>query len=59
MRYPDQPTIGETMQCSVCGKQFKSNDDTKYITNGGYTCSWQCFLDHVKRKEKLKKEEKK
>ncbi len=59
MGLPRLPVIGEAMQCSVCGKQFKVHDDTKYIINGGYTCSWQCFLDCSKKKENLRKESKK
>lgn len=40
--------------CSVCGKEFKSNDDTRYIIAGGYTCSWKCFLTESKRREDKK-----
>lgn len=29
----------DTLICSVCGKEFVVNDDTKYIIAGGYTCS--------------------
>ena len=45
------------LTCSVCGKEFKPNDDTKYFISGGFTCSWQCFLIEAKKrdKEKLKK----
>lgn len=51
--------------CSVCGKEFEANDDTRYIIAGGYTCSWKCFLNESKRRElernnkKLEKENKK
>ena len=31
------------LSCSVCGKEFKISGDTKYISNGGYTCRWKCF----------------
>ena len=44
--------------CPVCGKEFKANDDTKYIAAGGYTCSWKCFLNETKRKSEEKKEQK-
>ena len=40
--------------CPVCGKEFKPNDDTKYIAAGGYTCSWKCFLTVVKQREEEK-----
>ena len=46
--------IQEILICPVCGKEFKLNDDTKYIANGGYTCSWKCFLTFVKQREKEK-----
>ena len=49
----------ESLICTICDKKFKPNDDTKYIARGGYTCSWKCFLDYVKRREKEKKEENK
>ena len=49
------PEIGDVLKCSVCGKEFKAHDDTKYIINGGYTCTWKCFLDCCKEKEKNKK----
>lgn len=55
MGLPRPPAIGEEIKCSVCGKQFKAHDDTKYIINGGYTCSWQCFVDCRNAKEKLRK----
>lgn len=45
---------GESYVCPVCKKVFKATDDTKYIAQGGYTCSWQCFLDPVKHPEKYK-----
>lgn len=55
----DSIDIKDTLTCSVCGKEFKPNDDTKYIISGGYTCSWKCFLDEIKRQEAKKKEEEK
>ena len=45
--------------CPVCNKEFKPNDDTKYIVSGGYTCSWKCFLTEVKTKEKERENNKK
>lgn len=53
------PSPQEMLTCPVCGKEFEVNDDTKYIIAGGYTCSWKCFLDEVKRREARKKEEEK
>lgn len=46
---PQLPT--DLLTCTVCGKEFKKNDYTKYIINGGYTCSWKCFIDEGKRKD--------
>lgn len=43
------------LTCSVCGKEFKPNNDTKYIVCGGYTCSWKCFLKESKKQEIEKK----
>ena len=34
--------------CPICGKEFTRTDDTKYITHGAYTCSWECFLRTIK-----------
>ena len=51
------PSISElltpkgTLICPVCGKEFKPNDDTKYIIAGGYVCDWKCFLKELKRRE--------
>ena len=43
---------GETLN-----KEFEANGDTRYIISGGYTCSWKCFLNEVKRREAKKQEE--
>lgn len=40
--------------CSVCNKEFKADDNTRFIVAGGYTCSLKCFLDEVKRREAIK-----
>lgn len=48
------PQLNEVLICPVCKKEFKANLDTKYIIAGGYTCSWKCFLDEAKRREKIK-----
>ena len=50
---------GDKLVCSVCGKNITASDDTKYITNGGYTCDWNCFLTPIKEREKKKKQEEK
>lgn len=42
--------IGDKLTCSVCNKEFKVSDDTKYICNGGYVCSWKCFINHIRSK---------
>ena len=44
------------LTCPVCGKEFKPNGNTKYIISGGYTCSWKCFLNEVKKRDAEKKE---
>jgi hypothetical protein len=59
MGFPRLPELGEEIVCSVCSQQFKVHGDTKYIINGGYTCSWKCFLDCHREKEKQRKEKKK
>lgn len=43
--------------CPICNKEFEANDDTRYVIHGGYTCSWGCFLNEVKRLEKEKNED--
>lgn len=40
--------LGEKLICSMCGKEFKVTEDTKYIAKGGYVCNWRCFLVSVK-----------
>lgn len=52
MKMPDENETN--LVCPVCGMWFIRNDDTKYIANGGYTCSWECFLVAVKKKEEEK-----
>lgn len=56
MKLPDENEIN--LICPVCGKEFKRNDDTKYIAAGGYTCSWNCFLKRVKTKKEENDEHK-
>ena len=51
---PDLVNAQGFLTCPVCGKEFKPNDDTKYIAVGGYTCSWKCFLNDVKRRSSKK-----
>ena len=46
MRLPDTEEIN--LVCPICGKEFTRTDDTKYITHGAYTCSWECFLKTIK-----------
>lgn len=50
MRNAIDYNIGDKLNCSVCNKEFKVSDDTKYICNGGYVCSWKCFIKHVRNK---------
>ena len=37
------PIVGEELTCPVCKKVFKATNETRYIRNGGHTCSWECF----------------
>ena len=55
----DSSNSSQTLICSVCGKEFEPNDDTKYIISGGYTCNWKCFLNESKRRDSEKKEKNK
>ena len=55
MKMPDPDEIN--LVCPVCGKEFKRNDDTRYIVSGGYTCSWNCFLKRVKTKREENNDE--
>ena len=48
-------TIGEKLNCPICGKQFIASDDTKYIIGNAFTCDWKCFLNEVKRMSLEKK----
>lgn len=45
--------------CPVCKKEFKPNDDTKYLITGGYTCGKKCFYKVVKKRRKEKEEQQK
>ena len=45
------PPPSDLLICTVCGKEFKRSDYTKYIINGGYTCSWKCFINEAKRRD--------
>lgn len=47
-----------TFTCSVCGKEFEANDDTRYIIAGGYTCTWKCFLQESKRRDAIRESKK-
>lgn len=47
------------LTCPVCNKEFKPTNDTKYIASGGYTCSWNCFLTVIKKREEEKEKNKK
>lgn len=55
MKYDINPQ--ETLTCPICNKEFKPNNDTKYIIAGGYTCSWKCFLKESKRRNTLRQNE--
>lgn len=57
MKNIPKPLYSEVLVCSVCGKKFKVNKDTKYIISGGYTCSWKCFLKEAKKRSAEKKRE--
>ena len=52
-----EPTkLQDKLICTVCGKEFKISGDTKYIINGGYTCSWKCFYKEAKRRDTEREE---
>lgn len=57
----ENENVKEKLICPVCGKEFPVSEDTKYITVGGYTCNWKCFLTDVRRMgaEKANKNNKK
>ena len=38
--------------CPVCGNPFDENENTCYMINKNYTCSWKCFSDYVKSHQK-------
>ena len=39
--------IGDSVICPICGKKFTRTPEHAYIKNGGFTCSWKCFLGKV------------
>ena len=46
--------------CPVCGKEFKADENTMYIANGGYVCDWKkCFMKVAWEKSEERKELKK
>ena len=49
------PKTHQTLICPVCNKEFKVNDDTKYIVKGGYVCDWKCFKQRMKDTEEARK----
>lgn len=46
---------GQVVNCSVCGKEFPIDEETNYYCNGGFPCSWECFLKNIKNNQKLEK----
>ena len=54
--FTDKIVIGEKLDCPVCGKEFKVTSDTCYVANGGYVCSWKCFLGHAVYNKKSNEE---
>lgn len=44
------PQDADSYVCSVCGK--KIDEPTDQIINGGYACSWKCFLNFIEEKRK-------
>ena len=47
----EPPKPQNKLICTVCGKEFKISGDTKYIINGGFTCSWKCFYKEARRQD--------
>lgn len=46
------PKNGEKLICPVCNKEFKATDNTRFIINNGWTCSWHCFITEHKKQMK-------
>jgi uncharacterized C2H2 Zn-finger protein len=51
--------LGEELLCPICGKLFKVTDNTKYIMNGEYTCSWKCFYNEARNRDETMRGKKK
>lgn len=46
------PVNGTKLICPVCNKEFSASDNTRYIINNGWTCSWKCFKnEHIKQNQ--------
>lgn len=43
-----------TFTCPICKKEFEADDNTRFIISGGYTCSWKCFSNEVKKRGDMK-----
>ena len=40
--------------CPVCHAEFEQDENTCYMINKKYTCSWKCFSNYVKEHQKSK-----
>lgn len=47
------------LTCPVCGETFEQTEETCYMINKNYTCSWKCFSNYVKEHQKPKDEQEK
>ena len=36
--------IGDRVVCPICGQPYTLTEHHKFIRDGGYTCSWDCFM---------------
>lgn len=42
--------------CPICGKTFKDTEDLCfYVGEMQKTCSWKCFIDHIRSLPKVEK----
>ena len=45
------PEQKEQVTCPVCNKTFFFNEESCYYIKGGWTCSWECFLNALKSRQ--------
>ena len=51
---PEEPTT--QFVCPICGKTFEDAEDLCfYVGEMQKTCSWKCFIDHIRSLPKVEK----